>query len=100
MSKWDDAAILKTYAGFLGVSQDEFKPEWKNPANDEVLNALEHNDMWGMESKIFGICFQEVRKAVGPYKIFGSQENQAVSSCVHAHADAWHKTLRAMGEDV
>lgn len=37
---------------------------------------------------------------VGPYKIFGSRENQLVTDCVHLHVDAWHKTLKAMGEDV
>ena len=73
MSEWDDNTKIKTFASFLGASEDDFKPNWRNPLNDEALNALEHNDMWGFEAKIFSICFQETRNAVGPYKIFGSQ---------------------------
>lgn len=99
MTNLEDQNTIKTFSKLLGGKEEDFQTGLRNPLNQDILSALDHNDMWGIESKIFGICFQEVRKAAGPFKIFGSQENSLVSSCVHAHADAWQKTLKALGKE-
>lgn len=57
----------------MGVSLAEFDDGIHNPMNREVFEDLTHNDAFGMEAKIFSICFQEVREKTGPFKIFGSR---------------------------
>lgn len=42
----------------LGVSPESFKNRLRNPNNYEVIMAVEHNDLWGAESKIFATCVQ------------------------------------------
>ena len=59
----------------MGYTEDNHSWHLRNPANKEILSAFEHNDIWGAESRIFALCYQNVRDKVGPYKIFGSQEN-------------------------
>lgn len=98
-TEWTDEAITREYAKNLGTSIEEFNPAHRNPLNSEALSALDHNDIWGFEARVFSICFQEIRNLVGPFKIFGSFEDELVGSCVHEHVDAWHKTLRAMGQN-
>lgn len=72
MSDWDDNAMKKEFARNLGYEEDPFDLGLRNPLNAEPLTALEHKDLWGVESRIFGFCFQVVREQTGPYKIFGS----------------------------
>jgi hypothetical protein len=98
MASPNSEEFFKLFAQNLGVSSDYFRLQTQNPLNEEVLNALEHRDLDGFESRIFGSCFDQVRQQTGPYKIFGSVENQRVTSCVHDHVNAWHKTLRATGK--
>ena len=99
MSEWDENTMRKDFAKNLGYEEDPFDLNLRNPANAEPLTAFEHQDLWGMESRIFGFCFQAVREQTGPYKIFGSLENELVSACVNQHADAYQQTLRAAGKN-
>lgn len=66
--------VEQLFAYHLGVSVDRFKNPLRNPNNFEALQAVEHTDIWGIESKVFSYCLQQVRERAGPYKIFGSRE--------------------------
>jgi hypothetical protein len=88
--------VAQVFAANLGVSVDRFKNPLRNPSNLEAIQAVEHNDLWGTESKIFSYCLQEVRRQAGPYQIFGSREVNNVGSCVHRFVDAVHKTNRTV----
>lgn len=87
--------VAQVLASNLGVSVDRFRSPLRNPSNFEAIQAVEHNDIWGVESKIFAYCLQEVREKAGPYQIFGSREVNQVGSCIHRFIDAVHKTDRA-----
>lgn len=73
MSKVNIDEVRQTLAQNLGVSADRFKNHYLNPNNNDLFESVEHNDLWGVESKVFALCFQSVRDRAGPYKIFGSQ---------------------------
>ncbi len=88
--------VTQLFASNLGVSVDRFKNPLRNPSNFEVLQAVEHTDIWGVESKLFAYCLQQVREEAGPYKIFGSREVNQVGSCLHRFIDAVHKTEKAI----
>lgn len=52
------------------------------------MSSLEHDDNEGVEARLFSYCLQEVTESVGPYKIFGSREVNAVGSCVNRFVNA------------
>lgn len=83
-------------ARYFGVSPEFFKEHYRNPQNSELLSSLEHNDNVGVESKLFSYCLQEVTESVGPYKIFGSREVNAVGSCVNRFVNAFVKAHRGI----
>jgi hypothetical protein len=90
--------LAQVFASNLGVSVESFKNPLRNPSNYEALQAVEHTDIWGVESRLFAFCLQQVREEAGPYKIFGSREVNKVGSCVHRYADAVQKTDRTAFE--
>lgn len=90
--------LFNAVAQNLGVSNDYFKISARNPNNVDILASLEHNDIDGFESKVFASCFQQVRNTAGPYKVFGSVENQHVTDCVHNHVNAYFKALKTTGQ--
>lgn len=83
-------------ARYFGVSTDFFKQPYHNPENNELLSSLEHDDNEGVEARLFSYCLQEVTESVGPYKIFGSREVNAVGSCVNRFVDAVVKAHRGI----
>jgi len=87
--------LFATFARTLGVNNDYFQITTRNPNNADILGSLEHKDIDGFESKVFAACFQEVRNKAGPYKIFGSAENQHVTDCIHRHVNAYNKALQS-----
>lgn len=72
MSNWDQDALQKDFSSRLGFEEDPFDLGLRNPLNAEPLTVMDHNDLWGVESRIFSLCFQSVREQAGPFKIFGS----------------------------
>ena len=99
MSKkeWTKEEFLREYAKNLKEDIEEFDAHFHKDSNRDLIFSMDHNDIWGMESRVFAICFQQIRAKAGPYKIFGALENQYVNSCVHHHAEAWRTTLRNLG---
>ena len=73
MSKVDDQTLKREFAKRLGVDIEEFDDGIRNPMNREVLNEFVHKDEFGVEAKLFSVCFQEIRNLAGPYKVFGSR---------------------------
>lgn len=96
MSDQRGDTFAQVFAANLGVSADSLNVKLLNPNNLEALKAVEQNDIFGTESKIFAYCLQEVRQQAGPYKIFGSREVNAVGSCVHRFVDAVHRTSHTL----
>ena len=80
------------------MGSDYFRNITQNPLNEEILETLEHRDLDGFESRVFASCFDQIRQQAGPYKIFGSLENQRVTSCVHDHINAHRDAYRAIGK--
>jgi|JI10StandDraft_1071094.scaffolds.fasta_scaffold109741_2 hypothetical protein len=97
MSKWTQEEFLKEYAKNLKENYDEFTTNYHKDSNRDLIFSMDQNDQWGMEARIFSICFQQIRNFAGPYKIFGTLENQYVGSCIRDHTDAWRATLRNFG---
>lgn len=73
MSNFDEEKAKKIFNSYMGLSEEDSNVIVRNPANAEVINALDHNDMWGFEARVFSVCFQRVREKAGPFKIFGSR---------------------------
>ena len=61
MAEWDQVKATSIFNKFAGLTDEDYNWGLQNPANKEVLMALDHNDVWGMESKFFAVCFQRVR---------------------------------------
>lgn len=57
MADLEEQNTIKTFSKLLGGNEENFQTGLRNPLNKDILTALDHNDMWGIESKIFGICF-------------------------------------------
>ena len=48
MSNFDEEKAKKIFNSYMGLSEEDSNVIVRNPANAEVINALDHNDIWGV----------------------------------------------------
>jgi len=62
MAEYDEEKAKSIFNKLAGFTEEDYNWGLQNPANRDVLMALDHNDIWGIESKFFAMCFQRIRK--------------------------------------
>ena len=61
MAEYDEEKAKSIFNKLAGLTEEDYNWGLQNPANRDVLMALDHNDIWGIESKLFAMCFQRIR---------------------------------------